>query len=233
MIRNLLLAMTAASALAGAAVLMLGTAGAQDEDAAKPVKRVIVGIDLSLSNPLIANPAFAAKVARRVAGEIEGLGYHSEVHVRTFGNYDAASNNFAYDMVVSENERSDAIANDVGKLIASTPMAIKRGLWRAQGHTNILAFLSNLSQSPGCQGMPTTVVLATDGIEDSTYADLDRSSSHLPAPAGRPFRGCDELEILGLGQGTRNPRETTRLRAEWQGWAEAAGFARFLGLNDW
>ena len=85
----------------------------------------------------------------------------------------------------------------------------------------------------GCGGMPTTVVLASDGIEDSDYVRLQRAGSHLPAPDGRPFRGCAEMEILGLGQGSNSPMVTTRLRGEWTRWAAAAGFARFVGLNDW
>ena len=81
--------------------------------------------------------------------------------------------------------------------------------------------------------MPTTVILASDGIEDSEYARLDREDSRLPLPDGHPFRGCAELQILGVGQGTRSPSETMRLRAQWGRWAEQAGFSRFLGLNDW
>jgi hypothetical protein len=232
MMRQLVLAMTAAASLVGGGALLLETAGAQDE-APPPPRRVIVGLDLSLSNPLIADPAFAAKVGGRIAGELRTLGFGSEVHVRTFGNYDATSNTFAYDAVLSVRERPQNVADDVGRLIAATPLLVKQGKWRGQGRTNILAFLDNLSHSPGCQGLPTTIVLATDGIEDSVYARLDYPSSHLPKPEGRPFRGCYELEILGLGQGTRSPLKTTRLRAEWQGWADAAGFQHFVALNDW
>ena len=50
---------------------------------------------------------------------------------------------------------------------------------------------------------------------------------------GRPFAGCAELQILGLGEGTGRPSETVRLRDEWTRWSRAAGFARFEGLNDW
>ena len=81
--------------------------------------------------------------------------------------------------------------------------------------------------------MPTTIILASDGIEDSDYARLGRADSHLPPPEGRPFKGCAELDVLGLGEGTKSPRVTTRLRSEWSDWAGAAGFARFQGLNDW
>jgi hypothetical protein len=81
--------------------------------------------------------------------------------------------------------------------------------------------------------MPTTVILASDGIEDSEYARLSLEDSRLPNPEGQPFKGCSELQILGVGQGTRSPVQTMRLRGQWTRWAQVAGFAHFLGLNDW
>lgn len=196
-------------------------------------RRLVIAIDLSGSNPLIDDPDFAAKVADRVGDEIRGLGFASEVHVRTFGNYDAASNNFHYDVLISARNRPDAVATEVEKLIAGTPQLVREGKWHVQGHTNILAFLDNVSNAIGCSGLPTSVILASDGIEDSEYARLSRPASHLPSPDGRPFAGCSELQILGLGEGDRSPSETVRLRGEWSRWARAAGFSRFQGLNDW
>jgi len=196
-------------------------------------QRVVIGIDLSKSNPLINEPEFASRVGARVANIVRGLGFASEVHVRTFGNYDATSNNFHYDTVISVRNRPEDVAAQVEKLIAGTPALIERGKWVAQNRTNILAFLDNVSQSIGCSGMPTTVILATDGIEDSVYARLDDPDDHLPAPEGKPFAGCTELQILGVGEGTKSPIKTTRLRDEWTRWAHEAGFAKFQGLNDW
>ena len=196
-------------------------------------KRLIIGIDISKSNPLVDDAAFAAKVGARIANIVRGLGMASEVHVRTFGSYDASSNNFYYDALISARNRPDAVASEIRKLIAGTPLLVKSGKWRSQSNTNILAFLDNVSQSIGCGGLPTTVVLASDGIEDSEYVRLQRAGAHLPAPDGKPFRGCTEMEILGIGQGTKSPIVTTRLRSEWTRWAAAAGFARFIGLNDW
>jgi hypothetical protein len=205
---------------------------AQASEALAP-KRIIIGIDLSKSNPLIDNPAFAAKVAQRIAGQVRGLGFASEVHVRTFGNFDASSNTFAYDTVISTHARPENVAAEIEKLISGTPALVEHGKWMAQNNTNIVAFLDNTVLSIGCSGMPTIVILASDGIEDSEYARLSEEDSRLPPPEGRPFRGCAELQILGVGQGTRSPIETVRLRTQWTRWAESAGFIRFLGLNDW
>ncbi len=203
------------------------------EQAQLAPRRVVIGLDISQSNPLVADPAFAAKVGARIAGEIRKLGFASEVHVRTLGNYDASSNAFYYDTVLSTRSRPEDVAQEVEHLVAGTPLLVKRGKWKAQSHTNILAFLDNVSQSIGCGGMPTTIILASDGIEDSEYAHLARVGAHLPAPDTGQYQGCAELEILGLGQGTKSPITTVRLRKEWTGWAKAAGFHEFQGLNDW
>jgi len=203
------------------------------EQAQLAPERIVIGLDISRSNPLVADPAFAAKVGARIADEIRKLGFASEVHVRTLGNYDASSNAFYYDAVLSVRSRPENVADEVDKLVSGTPLLVRSGKWKAQGHTNILAFLDNVSQSIGCSGMSTTIILASDGIEDSEYAHLARANSHLPAPDASEFSGCTKLEILGLGQGTRSPIETVRLRKEWTGWAKAAGFKEFQGLNDW
>jgi hypothetical protein len=237
---QIMLALVTAAALAGGGVLVVDAsrppliqADYLSDQAQIAPSRMVIAIDLSKSNPLIDNPAFAQKVAMRVADEVRGLGFASEVHVRTFGNYDATSNNFHYDAVLSVRNRPDAVAAEIGRLIAGTPQLVSSGKWRAQGRTNILAFLDNVSQSIGCADRPTTIILASDGIEDSEYARLEHSDAHLPSPEGRPFAGCAELQILGLGEGTNSPSETVRLRGEWARWSHAAGFARFEGLNDW
>jgi len=188
------------------------------DEADRPASRVVIGIDLSKSNPITASPEFAAKVGARVAAIVSKLGFASEVHVRT---------------LISARSRPEAVASDVERLIAGTPMLVSSGKWKAQGRTNILAFLDNVSRSEGCGGMPTTIILATDGIEDSQFARLDDAADHLPDPDGRPFAGCADLQILGLGEGTRSPVKTARIRAEWTRWAHEAGFGHFEGLNDW
>jgi hypothetical protein len=202
-------------------------------EATKPTRRLIIGIDLSRSNPLTADPGFAAKVAQRVRGMIEGMGFASEIHVRTFGAYNATENSFYYDAKLSIRSRPDAVAAEVAKLISSTPALVRAGRWRAQNTTNVLAFLDNAAHSFGCDGMPTDVVLASDGMEDSEYANMKRPGSQLPPPAGKPFRGCQQLYIFGLGQGQASPAHTIELRNQWQRWAAAAGFSAFTGLNDW
>jgi hypothetical protein len=239
---RVLLAFSTAFGLAGGAVLAVEAtrsappiekASFFTEEAQITPKRLIIGLDISKSNPLIEDKAFAAKVGAKISDMIRGMGFQSEVHVRTFGTYDASSNSFYYDTVLSTRDRPNVVAAEIDRLIAGTPALVSRGRFHPQDMTNILGFLDNARESLGCSGMPTTFVLASDGIEDSEYAHLDDADSHLPSPDGKPFRGCVQLTILGVGQGTHSPRKTARLRDEWAHWAHAAGFAQYAGLNDW
>ena len=202
-------------------------------EATRPARRIVIGIDLTRSNPIIDDRGFASKVAARVRTMIERLGFASEVHVRTFGAYNATENSFYYDAKISIHSRPDVVAAEVAKLIASTPILVEAGKWHAQDTTNVLAFLDNAAHSFGCDGMPTDVVLASDGMEDSEYVRLKRPGAQLPAPQGAPFKGCQGLYIFGLGQGQTSPAHTIEMRNQWQRWASAAGFATFTGLNDW
>ena len=231
--KRIMIALATVGALVGGGALAMQLTGDGDGGRVLHPQRIVIGLDLSRSNPLIADPAFAARVGARIADIVRNLDFSSEVHVRTFGSYDPTSNNFAYDVVLSVRNRPEIIAAQVQRLIAGTPQLVRSGKWRSQENTNILAFLDNVSESIGCSGMSTTVVLASDGIEDSDYTRLTRRDSHLPDPGGRLFQGCASFEIYGLGQGTDDPRMTTHLRQEWSRWARGAGFARFQGLNDW
>jgi hypothetical protein len=110
---------------------------------------------------------------------------------------------------------------------------VRQGRIEEQSSSNIVPFLNNIAGVVDCGAMQTSVVLASDGVEDSQVTDLTRHRSTLPAPSVAPFPGCEELIILGIGRGLNSPADTQRLHGEWQFWAQAAGFQRFTGLNDW
>jgi hypothetical protein len=196
------------------------------------IRRIVIGLDLSKSNPMISDSDYSMKVARRISSIIKELGFRSEVFVRTFGSFGGDENTLQLDQVISSRNRPELLAKNMELLIGSTPTLVSRGTWQPQDRTNIIGFLENMAQVVDCSNMSTTYILASDGIEESEYANLKRSGS-LPVPSGNQFSGCDELLILGIGQGTDSPSETSRLRQEWKQWAESAGFKRFSGLNDW
>jgi hypothetical protein len=232
--RGIFLAVATVTALIGGGALAMQVtrdAPSYDQNALHP-ERVIIGLDLSRSNPLVDDPAFAARVGQRISGIVRKLSFASEVRIRTFGSYDPSSNNWSFDTVISTRARPEDVAAEVQKLIAGTPRLVASGRWKSQQKTNIVAFLDNITRAVGCGGMPTTIILASDGIEDSDYARLLRGD-HLPVPDRRAYRGCQTLAIYGLGQGAGSPVLTARFRTEWENWARTAGFAKFEGLNDW
>lgn len=210
----------------------LGTNYSTGEGEGEPI-RLVVGLDLSKSNPLTSDRAYAGKVADRVAGMVEEMAFRSEIVVRTFGSYGGDTNTFRFDATVSSRYRPDQLAADVRALISSVPELVGRGTWQAQKKTNILGFLENIAVVTDCHSLPTTVVLLTDGIEDSEYVNLRNETASLPAPPRAIFADCAEMQMLGIGQGTASPTTTRRLRDEWTAWSQDAGFQSFVGLNDW
>lgn len=202
-------------------------------EGAGDVRRLVVGLDLSASNPMVDDTAYAAKVADYVARMIQPLGFRSQVIVRTFGVFGGQANTFRFDGTVSSRYRPEKMAAEIRTLIASTPELVRRGVWKSQQETNIIGFMLNMAQVVDCDGVPTTYVLLTDGLEDSEFVKLKRPEAQLPDPPRADFAGCAELLMLGVGQGMNSVEQTDRVRAAWSGWADKAGFARFTGLNDW
>lgn len=221
-----------------ASSLWLGLASAapddQDNGNRAPI-RVVIGLDLSTSNPLVDSRSYAAAMGDYVADYIKDLPLASVVMLRTFGSYDASSNNLRIDRSISSlrDEKPAVVADLMRQIIANVPKMVHEGTLDSQRSTNILAFLENMADVVDCRAMDTRIILVSDGMEDSEYAHLDRSGGHLPRPSYAMFRGCSELQILGIGQGQRSPAATERIKSEWESWAKAAGFRSFIGLNSW
>lgn len=194
---------------------------------------LVIGLDLSKSNPMVTSDAYAQRVADRVAPMVEDLPLRARVMIRSFGSYDATSNTLRIDELISARTKPEDFARGVKTLIAGVPKLVRDGKLVAQDKTNILPFLQTMSQVVDCDDYAVTYILLTDGIEDSEYARLAYAGNTLPPPSHSRFQSCEELQILGLGQGLNSPKATERLRNTWDNWATAAGFGRFLGLYDW
>lgn len=207
----------------------------RDEVNKGPPERIVIGLDLSESNPLVSNSTYAAAAAALVAENIKSLPMASEVMLRTFGSYSGQKNNLRIDRQISsqKDEKPAAVASLVEEIIANVPKLVRDGTLESQSRTNILPFLEDMAEFVDCSKMDTTVVLVSDGIEDSEYARLVRRDDSLPAPSSQLYEGCSELLIVGLGQGSDSPSFTQHLRAEWSAWAKSAGFRNFDGLSDW
>ncbi|MDO8288138.1 MAG: hypothetical protein Q7T44_02865 [Parvibaculum sp.] len=196
-------------------------------------KTYVIGLDLSQSNPLVRDKDYAARAAARAAKEITALPLKSRVMLRTFGSYDASANGLKVDQVISSHARPETVAQGIATLIANVPTLVAQGKLKAQGKTNIVPFLDTMAEVIDCSASDVHVVLLTDGFEDSEYARLTKTGGTLPTPSDAPYAGCNELLILGLGQGGNSPSATKHLRAVWTKYAQAAGFAHFSGLYDW
>lgn len=209
-------------------LLPLGSA----QGAAKP-RQIVIGLDLSLSFPLVDSEQFAKRAAERVAPAIRDLPPRSLVTLRTFGVYDPTANPLRFDKQISSINRAPDVASAVQTIISSIPAMVASGRLRAQPKTNIVAFLETIAQTINCKKNKTAIVLVSDGIEDSDYARLTTEKAHLPSPGRKMFERCDDLQLLGIGVGANRPAFTEHLREEWAAWAEEAGFKDFSGLYDW
>lgn len=224
-----------ALALVGSLAAVISANANPGEFPNNPPRTIIIGIDLSTSNPLVRDDGFAARVAERIHPMIANLAPRSRVMLRSFGAYNSQANSaLTLDIVIAPKlHPAPATADFLRTVIAAVPQMVRQGRVQTQNATNIVPFLMNIAKVVDCRAMPTQVILASDGVEDSQVTNLARRSATLPAPASAPFPGCEELAILGIGRGLNSPGDTERLRGEWAFWAQAAGFQHFSGLNDW
>lgn len=234
LLRTLLL-LPALAFVGGLAAIIFHAGAAPGVVSSNPPRTIVVGVDLSRSNPLTRDDGFAYKVGERLRPVIGGLTPHSRVILRSFGSYNSSANSpLTLDITIApKTARAEDMATLIASVIAGVPQMVRQGRLQVQSSTNIVPFLMNVSRIVDCRAMPTHVFLASDGLEDSQVAKLKRRSATLPAPQVAPFPGCEELVILGIGRGLDSPSDTERLRGEWASWAQRAGFRSFQGLNDW
>lgn len=198
-------------------------------------RTLLIGVDLSQSNPLVRDDDFARRVAERIRPMIAELSPRSRVMLRSFGSYNGEANtSITLDIVIApKTARAQDIAGIVAQVIATIPARVRTGKLQAQPYTNIVPFLQNMSRVLSCTKEETYVILATDGIEDSQITNLKNRNATLPQLSNAPFAGCKEMQILGIGRGMNSPRDTERLIVLWREWATRAGFIKFYALNDW
>ncbi len=203
---------------------------------------IVIGLDLSKSNPLVEDPLFAGAAGAQIGRLIRDQLPETRVSLRTLGEFSGANPARADYMIVAEGRRSRTrpaasdVAREVSTFISNTPQLVEQGRLEAQDFTNIVAFLELMVAETSvvdCRAQPTAFILVTDGFEDSQYARLRDPESALPDLPGRLFAECAKLLMLGVGQGQDDPREAARLRTEWERWARAEGFEDFTALTQW
>lgn len=196
--------------------------------------RIVIGLDLSIGNPLIRDETFAARAGERVGEYIEKLPMRSEVSIRTFGDFNGSPEVLRFDRIVSLAQTAETIGNFVQTLITGMPKIVREeGQIEPHIQTNILGFLDSMSDSLECSERPTRVILITDGLEDSEYAMLADGNSALPDPSDTLYKDCEVMEMIGVGLGQRSPDLAKRIRDAWKAWASKAGFTDFVGATQW
>ncbi|MGB5092307.1 MAG: hypothetical protein WBN97_03235 [Parvibaculum sp.] len=220
-------------ALAMSVGLLTGAQAEEPQVHARP-QTIVIGLDLSKSNPMVLDDAYAARAGAKAVEGLVALPLKSRVLLRTFGSYEVTANGLKIDQRISSQAKPAAVAEGIATIIAKVPALVRQGKLKAQNKTNIVPFLETMSEVVDCQADDVSVILLTDGFEDSEYAHLTAGGGgHLPAPDEALYAGCKQMTILGIGQGGGSPSATQRLRGQWAAWAKAAGFAHFTGLYDW
>lgn len=193
-----------------AAALMMGSVSSQSAT-------LTIGIDLSGSNPLLSQEAFAAQAGQHAAEAIKRLKEGDVVRVRTFGARSDAANLPVHSATIGRRNRPSEVGNAVAAYLRRLPGQAGKG----QPSTNILAFLE-LGSGFGCE-TNGAVLLITDGIESSSVVSakaLLDGKAVLPAP-GPNLRGC-ALTFYGLGAGWEL-QQVKNLKVAWSQWAKKAG----------
>ena len=113
-------------------VIGLSPAGAQNTDqpvvpAGEAAPVLVIGLDLSKSNPMVSNDAYARRVADRVAPMVEEMPLRGRVMVRSFGSYDATSNTLRIDQVLTARATPEDFARGLKTLISGVPKLVRDG----------------------------------------------------------------------------------------------------------
>jgi hypothetical protein len=176
-----------------------------------------IGIDLSMSNPMLAHPNFARAAASYVSEQIAPLKFGDVVHVQTLGARNDPTNLLDQTYVIGKKVRSNAVAAAIKQFITSLPT--RKNI--AQSETNILSFLE-FHSGLDCAASGQIIVL-TDGLESSSTVSAQafaEGKTRLPKP-DVSLKGCT-LTFYGLGAGLP-PAIVKNIRAAWAQWSEQAG----------
>jgi hypothetical protein len=185
-------------------------------DAEMPVHLGVL-VDLSGSNPLVASPDAADRIANDAAPYFDRLTEGSRVTMTTFGAYDVTRNP-TREIKISARARPDAVRQSLLAEVRNLPDYVRKGTLKPQEQTNIVAALADFATRTDCTAFRTTVLVLTDGIENSQYGQLP------PKQVEPIYKGCAEIVFIGING--ESPVHTQRLIAEWTRWSTAAGFAK-------
>ncbi len=187
-------------------------------------KTLVIGLDISSSNPLIHSDSYARYIGGLLGDRVLELDYGDVVVIETFGIHGELLSRRA-ELEISKRLRHKKVAHFVRQLVAALPEAVRKGQLEPHGATNIMSFLRTRSERHGCRN-GLALLVATDGAESSDVVDekaLRAGKAGLPAPSDSYLDGC-EVGLFGVGEGVES-LVSERLRKQWRDYLQAAGAA--------
>ena len=179
---------------------------------------VMVALDISNSNPVVRSVDHASRLARDVEKLFPKLGKGAIVSMMTFGLYDVTQNRIV-DIPVSTRARPKKVKRSILGQIVTIPRLVEDGKLTPHSKTNIIGALEDIARSVNCRSHDVTIILLTDGRENSSYG------ASPPKKIPRHFSPCGSLTMLGVSGSS--PEETAKLIDGWKKWALKAGYAKF------
>lgn len=181
---------------------------------------LVIGADVSRSNPLVSHAPFAKAVAERLSKKVRTLEYGEWVHLKTFGD-GGIQHIEDKSLQITRRMSPQQAASRVADAIRGFPSS-----GQGEGSTNLLGFLEN--NRFDCDTEGAAVWLLTDAIEQSAEVNGNDLllGKPLPAPFAKPLDGCDVV-IIGLGRigdgGTLPRSQLHALQTTWTDWLNKAG----------
>ena len=194
----------------------------------------IVGVDISASAPLTADPVVAGNAATWLGEQISAMSPGDRLRIVSVGRAGIADR--AIDLRATlgnrTRDRPPVVARQVRDYIAGLPRMAASGQLASQDMTSLVDFLEGLA-GHDCNATPTRIILFTDGVESSVRIndrDLAAGKISLPRPNTPFLKGC-VVELRGVGQlraGGGSDGLYARLKPVWQTYLEAAGASEIV-----
>lgn len=168
-----------------------------------------IGLDMSLSNPLVTDKAFSQQVAGYVAQHIKPMRAKDQVVIMPFGARDNVANLKSKRITIKRHKQAKT-----AKAVAHHIVNFSAQKSNAQQATNILAWLEFNDFNCASGG---TIIAVTDGIESSEAVSpkaFITGKAMLPKPDEfHQLQGCNVV-FYGLGVG-RPAKEAKIIRRAW------------------
>lgn len=174
----------------------------------------LILLDATSSNPMVANPDHARRVASDLVGMIGSLEMRDLITVSTLGDYDVTKHPIR-EAEVTAKFTPDTTIRSIQTMISNFPEDVKHLPGGIQESTHILGTLEMFARRVSCGERRVRLFVLTDGQENGQALNTS------PGPI---YQGCAEMTMIGVIG--KSPAETKNLGEAWMKWCMAVGFIR-------